>query len=204
MWSWKSCGSVEEWKPGSLDLAISDFSFFLGLGSTQIPLINKNDINCNCPAVEKSQAHGFWIPPNTTHTTLSKNSWHHARVMHVSLFRDIQVMHTYIWKKTPRIAIVWYLRARTLFVVISCCYLTSFWSVHAYFLSTRVSFDEIHLNRAGISINRIQLLYQGQLAFLYKLMPLSQTKISVQWTPLTWKHQTRNSKTIKELLGTLS
>ena len=64
-----------------------------------------------------------------------------------------------------------------------------------------VSFDSMHLNWSGISIKSHSIaISRGQLAFLYKLIPLSKTLISVQWTPLTWKHQTRNLETIQELL----
>ena len=199
MWSWKSCGVLR------MESRIFGSGHFLcpclwGLVQPPRAVINKNDINC-CNCCLKAKPHGFWIPPNTTHTTLSKNSWHHARVMHVSLFSGHPSdAHLHLKEKIKNSHSMIFAR-ESLFVVISCCYLTSFWSVHAYFLSTRASFDAIHLNRSGISINRIQSLYQGQLAFLYRLMPLSQTKISVQWAPLTWKHQTRNSKNHQRTTG---
>ena len=72
---------------GSGHFRISEFPFF-GVWWTTPPRAvtpTKMTFNC-CNCCLKVKPHGFWIPPNTTHTTLSKNSWHHARVMHVSLF----------------------------------------------------------------------------------------------------------------------
>lgn len=98
---------------GSGHFRISDVSFF-GVWWTTPPRAvtpTKMTSTVTVTAVEKSQPHGFWIPQKNLIPPEAKIPGIMPESCMSPFFRDIQVMHTYIWKKKSRIAIVWYLRA---------------------------------------------------------------------------------------------